>query len=185
MQTLTQCQKSFLFLQQLTAADQQHKSCVNYAQIMQRLCTNQAQCVTLAHSVIKIKNMQSLSITVISISLSINKGDVPRVYVPQTVFWKRQKQCFSIFVTKNNGGKKQWFSIFVAKKIMLQYFCGKKQCFSIFVAKNNASVFVWQKTMLQHFCRKKQCFSIWVAKNDGSVFLWQETMVQYFVRLFL
>ena len=43
LQTLTQCQKSFLFLQQLTAAaDRQHKSCRDYAQIMQRLCTNQA-----------------------------------------------------------------------------------------------------------------------------------------------
>ena len=101
LQTLTQCQKSFLFLQQLTAAaDRQHKSCVDYAQIMPRLCTNHAKIMhkswvwsTLCYICTltdENESMQSLSITVISFSLSINKGDVPRVYVPQTVFWKRQ-----------------------------------------------------------------------------------------------
>lgn len=78
-QTLTVCQKSFPFLQQLVAADWQQKSCVDYAQKIMH---------NAAHSQMKIKSMRSFSFTVISFSLSINKGDVPRVYVAQAVFCK-------------------------------------------------------------------------------------------------
>ena len=73
--------------------------CWPTAQIMPRLCTNHAKimhksCISTMCPICTLtdenESMQSLSITVISFSLSINKGDVPRVYVPQTVFWKRQ-----------------------------------------------------------------------------------------------
>ena len=73
--------------------------CWPTAQIMPRLCTNHAKIMhksgvstmcPICTLTDENESMQSLSITVISFSLSINKGDVPRVYVPQTVFWKRQ-----------------------------------------------------------------------------------------------
>ena len=113
-----------------------HKSCLDYAQIMLRFFQKSNvdyawimymhNTAHFAHSVMKTESMHFLSFTVISFSLSINKGDVPRVYVAQAVFCKE----------KNNA----WIfsNIFCGwQKTMLEYYQyllqqKKKQCLNIF-----------------------------------------------------
>ena len=112
-----------------------HKSCLDYAQIMLRffqksnvdyaLIMYMHNTAHFAHSVMKTESMHFLSFTVISFSLSINKGDVPRVYVAQAVFCKTKTmlEYFQIFFVV---GKKQCLNIIniccSRKKTMLEYF---------------------------------------------------------------
>ena len=93
--------------------------CWPTAQIMPRLCTNHAKIMhksgvstmcPICTLTDENESMQSLSITVISFSLSINKGDVPRVYVAQAVFWKAKTML-------------EYFQIILRlAKTMLEYF---------------------------------------------------------------